>query len=60
MKTLLVIAGVAVALVVATIVYAQTTTYKYTCYKCGLVQEFTSPGIHNCPNDGSPMNPVLK
>lgn len=30
-------------------------TYRYRCTKCGLVQEYTSPGTKKCPNDGRIM-----
>ena len=34
---------------------AAPKTYKYRCPKCGLVQEFTRPGVKKCPNDGRTM-----
>lgn len=30
-------------------------TYKYKCPKCKLIQEYGTPGIKKCPNDGSNM-----
>lgn len=30
-------------------------TYKYKCPKCKLIQEYGSPGVKKCPNDGSTM-----
>lgn len=30
-------------------------TYKYKCMKCKLIQEYGSPGVKKCPNDGSTM-----
>ena len=30
-------------------------TYKYRCVKCGLIQEYSTPGVRKCPNDGRPM-----
>lgn len=30
-------------------------TYTYRCDRCGLVQEYTVPGIYKCPNDGQYM-----
>ena len=31
-------------------------TYTYRCPRCGLVQEYTVPGIYKCPNDGQYMD----
>lgn len=30
-------------------------TYKYKCMKCKLIQEYGTPGVKKCPNDGSIM-----
>jgi hypothetical protein len=30
-------------------------TYTYNCPICGLIQQFTRPGIYKCPRDGSVM-----
>jgi len=35
------------------------TTYRYECPKCGLIQQYTIPGIHKCPDDGWSMIPKL-
>ena len=34
---------------------AAAKTYKYRCPKCKLIQEYGSPGVKKCPNDGSTM-----
>ncbi len=34
---------------------SQKKTYKYRCPKCKLVQEYTTPGVKKCPNDGRTM-----
>ena len=31
-------------------------TFTYRCPRCGLVQEYTVPGIYKCPNDGQYMD----
>jgi len=35
---------------------AIAATFTYKCPRCGLIQEYTWPGIYKCPNDGSTMN----
>lgn len=30
-------------------------TYVYNCPRCGLVQQYSQPGIYKCPNDGQFM-----
>jgi len=34
---------------------AATKTYKYRCPKCKLIQEYGTPGVKKCPNDGKTM-----
>jgi len=34
---------------------APKKTYKYRCPKCKLIQEYGSPGVRKCPNDGKTM-----
>lgn len=34
---------------------AVAATYTYKCFRCGLVQQYSFPGIRKCPNDGSTM-----
>lgn len=34
---------------------AAAKTYKYRCPKCKLIQEYGSPGVKKCPNDGKTM-----
>jgi hypothetical protein len=34
---------------------SQKKTYKYRCPKCKLIQEYGSPGVKKCPNDGKTM-----
>ena len=34
---------------------AAPKTYKYRCPKCKLIQEYGTPGVKKCPNDGSTM-----
>ena len=34
---------------------AAPKTYKYRCPKCKLIQEYGSPGVKKCPNDGKTM-----
>lgn len=44
-----------VALFASTAFAAAAKTYKYKCNKCKLIQEYGSPGVKKCPNDGSIM-----
>jgi hypothetical protein len=30
-------------------------TYRYRCPKCKLIQEYGTPGLRKCPNDGATM-----
>ncbi len=48
------ISAVAVVSGVSTVTDAPKT-YKYKCMKCKLIQEFGSPGVKKCPNDGKTM-----
>jgi hypothetical protein len=34
---------------------SQKKTYKYRCPKCKLIQEYGTPGVKKCPNDGKTM-----
>ena len=34
---------------------AAPKTYKYRCLKCKLIQEYGTPGVKKCPNDGQIM-----
>jgi len=34
---------------------AAPRTYRYRCVKCGLIQEYSTPGVKKCPNDGRTM-----
>ncbi|MEI7782257.1 MAG: hypothetical protein WCJ18_10070 [Planctomycetota bacterium] len=36
-------------------VLAAPKTYKYKCMKCKLIQEYGTPGVKKCPNDGTTM-----
>jgi hypothetical protein len=29
--------------------------FTYQCTRCGLLEQFTIPGVHRCPNDGTYM-----
>lgn len=51
MKTFVV--ALVLSLVACTAIAA--TTYKYRCPKCGLIQEYRTPGAKKCPNDGRTM-----
>ena len=31
---------------------ALAAVYTYKCPKCGLLQQYSMPGSHKCPNDG--------
>lgn len=33
-----------------------SATYTYRCAKCGLIQQYTVPGIYKCPSDGQYMD----
>lgn len=44
-----------VLVLVAGTAFAAAKTYKYKCMKCKLIQEYGSPGVKRCPNDGSIM-----
>jgi hypothetical protein len=39
----------------ASSVMAAPKIYKYRCPKCKLIQEYGSPGVKKCPNDGKTM-----
>lgn len=41
--------------VAAGAVVAAPKTYKYRCPKCKLIQEYGTPGVKKCPNDGKTM-----
>jgi hypothetical protein len=34
---------------------AAPKTCKYRCPKCKLIQEYGTPGVKKCPNDGKTM-----
>ena len=34
---------------------AAPKTYKYRCPKCKLIQEYGTPGVKKCPNNGAIM-----
>ncbi len=34
---------------------AAPKTYTYKCMKCKLIQEYGTPGVKKCPNDGKTM-----
>jgi len=36
-------------------VHAAPKTYKYKCMECKLIQEYATPGVKKCPNDGNTM-----
>ena len=36
-------------------VSAARKTYRYRCPKCKLIQEYGTPGVKKCPNDGKTM-----
>jgi hypothetical protein len=36
-------------------VLASPKAYKYRCMKCKLIQEYGTPGVKKCPNDGTTM-----
>jgi len=46
----------AASLFVAGSVFAAPKTYKYRCPKCKLIQEYGTPGVKKCPNDGTIMS----
>ena len=54
MKTVLLIF---LLLVTVGIIYA-AATFSYKCPKCGLIQEYSIPGIYKCPKDGTYMIPA--
>jgi len=43
---------VAVGILEAGTLLAAPKTYKYRCPKCKLIQEYGTPGVKKCPNDG--------
>ena len=45
-------AYVMAAILVSGSLMAASKTYKYRCPKCKLIQEYESPGVKKCPNDG--------
>jgi len=44
------------AMVLAAAGILLAATYTYRCAKCGLIQQYTVPGIYKCPNDGQYMD----
>lgn len=50
-----VVALVALACLFAVPAIAAGKTYKYRCPKCKLIQEYGTPGVKKCPNDGRTM-----
>jgi hypothetical protein len=48
------VSGMAVVLMAGS-VFAAAKTYKYRCPKCKLIQEYGTPGVKKCPNDGKTM-----
>ncbi len=52
------IAGLTLGLLGGRAVFAAPKTYKYRCPKCKLIQEYGTPGVKKCPNDGKTMIPV--
>lgn len=40
--------------ILATTAFA-AATHRYRCPKCGLIQEYKTPGSKKCPNDGRTM-----
>jgi len=48
-------ASAAAGLLGAGTVLAAPKTYKYKCMKCKLIQEYGTPGVKKCPNDGQTM-----
>ena len=49
------VSGVAAVLMTGSVFAAPKKTYKYRCPKCKLIQEYGSPGVKKCPNDGKTM-----
>ena len=49
------IAGLTLGLLGGRAVFAAAKTYKYRCPKCKLIQEYGTPGVKKCPNDGAIM-----
>jgi hypothetical protein len=49
------IVSAAVGLLSAGTLLAAPKTYKYRCPKCKLIQEYGTPGVKKCPNDGAIM-----
>ena len=47
--------GLAAMAILATRRGEAAKTYKYKCPKCNLIQEYGSPGLRKCPNDGWTM-----
>jgi hypothetical protein len=51
MKTSIILFA-ALAIVTGT---ALAVVYSYKCPKCGLIQQYSMPGSHKCPDDGMVM-----
>ena len=32
--------------------------YSYKCPKCGLIQQYSMPGVYKCPNDAWLLQPA--
>ena len=55
-RHLLVVLGVVAAgMAMSRELLAAPKTYKYRCPKCKLIQEYGTPGVKKCPNDGQIM-----
>jgi hypothetical protein len=44
--------------IIAPTINSGVNIYTYFCPRCGLIQNYTIAGIHNCPNDRTMM--ILK
>jgi hypothetical protein len=49
----------ALLLILSTGIALAASIYKYECPKCHLIQQYGTPGIHKCPQDGWTLIPIL-
>jgi len=47
--------SLAIAVLLGGAAFAASKIYRYRCPKCSLIQEYQTPGVKKCPNDGRTM-----
>jgi hypothetical protein len=57
MKNIMLLLGVLLFTVSSSIA---VQLYTYKCPACGLIQQYTIPGVYKCPNDKWTMVPSIR